>query len=158
MGIAVISPVMDRLSFLFALLVCAADAAVAQTHADLARCRAITDDARRLACYDAIEPLGSSRLSKYEVVGLADFQEFALGYRGRFVEVRGTLRFVDEYATLGLDAGDAAAIPVELENLSRQELRTIRDACPESCEATVQGRAAPLRFTTGIRADVVVVH
>jgi hypothetical protein len=132
--------------------------AAAQTHADLARCRAIADDQRRLECYDEIAGPRPSLLSKYEVVPIDDFKAFALGYRGRFVELRGRLALAGDYATLGRDGEEADAIPIELENLSRQELQAIRKACPESCEATVQGRAAPVRFTTGIVADAIVVH
>ena len=140
---------------LFSML---ASLAAAQTHADLARCRAIADDARRLDCYDAIEPLGAANLSKYEVVPIEDFRAFALGYRGRFVELRGRMTLADDSATLAIDAQDREAIPIGLENLSRQELRAIQGACPDGCDATVQGRAAPVRFTTGVVADTVVVH
>jgi hypothetical protein len=150
---------MRRLPTAYAMLLSAlASTAGAQTHADLARCRAIADDARRLECYDAIEPLGARTLSKYEVVPLDDFTAFALGYRGRFVELSGRMSLVGDYAMLALEAGDAESVPVEFKNLSRQELRAIREACPETCEATVQGRAAPVRFTTGVVADAVVVH
>jgi len=138
----------------FALLECSAEA---QTREDILRCRDITDTARRLACYDAIELTGSPR-SKYEAVDLAELKGFALSYRGHLVEVSGWIKPADDLMFLGVGEADENPIPVDFEAIGRRDLQTFLSACGEGCEATVQGRVRPLNFTTGIVADTLTAH
>lgn len=140
-----------------ALLLIAGGTASAQEAGEIARCRAIADDERRLECYDAIPVARASPLSKYEVVTLEEFKEFALSYRGRLIETTGFLRPGASYFFLGLDADDATAIPIDPENLDRRARETLLERCGDGCEATVQGRVRPVNFTTGIVADAVIV-
>jgi hypothetical protein len=130
----------------------------AQTLEEMSRCRAIADESRRLACYDAIELAPVSRLSKYEPVELSELEEYSLTYRGRFVEVVGWVAPQRDHLVLGSDAADAAAMPVEIEALPRRRRDDLLEQCGTGCEATVRGRVAPVRFTTGIVADDVIVR
>ena len=77
------------MGFVFGVAVCGG--AVAQTREDMLRCRSISDEARRLACYDAVELAGNPR-RKYEIVDLTELKSFALSYRGQLVEVIGWIR------------------------------------------------------------------
>jgi hypothetical protein len=130
----------------------------AQTREEMTRCRAIEDEARRLVCYDAIELAPASRLSKYEPVELTELKDYALTYRGRFVEVVGWVAPERDYLFLGSEAADDAPMPVEIETLPRRQRDDILEQCGTGCEATVRGRVAPVRFTTGIVADDVIVR
>ena len=130
-------------------------AAAAQTRQDIERCRAIGDDQLRLQCYDAILLPGRLTRSKYEVVDLAELEGYPLSYRGRLVQVRGWLTPSQDIFTLstGPDAGDA--LPIEADNLSRRDREALVAACLEGCQAIVQGKVAPVNFTTGIIADIL---
>lgn len=149
-----------RLSFLACALACAvvfAGAAHAQTREEFVRCRAIEDDARRLACYDAISLLSSPR-SKYEAVSVEELRDFALSYRGRFVEVVGWVVAGERFLVLKQSGDATQSLPVDIRTLSRAEQQELAEQCGGGCEATVQGRVAPVNFTTGIVADEIVVH
>jgi hypothetical protein len=122
------------------------------------RCRAIEDEARRLACYDAIQLARSGPASKYELVSLDELKEFVLSYRGHLVEVEGWIKLGDRLLLLGVDAEDERPIPVDFALLSRRDRERIVEQCGSGCEATVQGRVRPVNFTTGIVADVIIVH
>jgi hypothetical protein len=138
-----------------ALISCGA--ARAQTLEDMQRCRSISDEARRLACYDRIE-LTSAPRGKYEIVDLAELKGFALSFRGHLVEVKGWFEPGEERFFLGIDAADDQPMPVDVDSLPRRDLQAFRDACGDGCEATVQGRVRPVNFTTGIVADTLVAH
>jgi hypothetical protein len=131
-------------------------AALAQTRTDMERCRAITDNAARLNCYDAIPLSPDASLSKYEVVDLADLKSFALSYRGDLVEVTGWIRPGGEAMELGSDAADKSPVPVDIGSLARRDRQAFLDTCGEGCRATVQGRVSPVNFTTGIVADALI--
>jgi len=133
------------------------EAAEAQTLEDMQRCRAISDEARRLNCYDAIE-LAPGPRSKYEKVDLAELKGFALSYRGQLVEVTGWVKPSAELFFLGLDEADARPVPIDFDSLPRRDRQAFLDACGEGCEATVQGRVRPVNFTTGIVADSLIAH
>lgn len=137
-------------------MVCA-DASVAQTREDIDRCRAIADEERRLACYDAIELQPAPR-SKYEPVGLVELQNFALSFRGQLVEVTGWIEPGVRVSFLGLDENDERPLPIDTDSLPRRDRQAFLDACGGGCEATVQGRVRPVNFTTGIVAEAVIVH
>lgn len=132
-------------------------AANAQTLEDMQRCRAISDETRRLACYDAIEIAPGPR-SKYEKVDLAELKSFALSFRGQLVEVSGWVKPGEELFFLGLDAADDRPIPIDFDSLPRRDRQAFLDACGAGCEATVQGRVRPVNFTTGIVADALIAH
>ena len=129
----------------------------AQTLEDMQRCRAVSDETRRLGCYDAIE-LAPGPRSKYEKVDLAELKGFALSYRGQLVEVTGWIKPGAELFFLGLDEADARPIPVDFDSLPRRDRQAFLDACGAGCEATVQGRVRPVNFTTGIVADTLIAH
>jgi hypothetical protein len=133
------------------------EAAEAQTLEDMQRCRAISDEARRLNCYDAIE-LAPGPRSKYEKVDLAELKGFALSSRGQLVEVTGWVKPSAELFFLGLDEADARPVPIDFDSLPRRDRQAFLDACGEGCEATVQGRVRPVNFTTGIVADSLIAH
>jgi hypothetical protein len=138
-----------------ALLNCSADA---QTREDMLRCRSISDETRRLACYDAIELLGAPR-SKYDIVDLSELKSFALSYRGELIEVAGWVRpGEDGLLFIGLDADDPSPMPVDFDQLSRSAREDFLEACGGGCEARVQGRVRPLNFTTGIVADTLTAR
>jgi hypothetical protein len=141
-----------------ALLVFIATSAQAQETSEIVRCRAIADNDRRLACYDAIPTRSGSLLSKYEAVSLDELKDFALTYRGRLVEVTGWLTPGSSYLFLGLDKDDARPMPIDAENLERRARETLLERCGEGCEATIQGRVRPVNFTTGIMADMVIAR
>jgi hypothetical protein len=145
---------------LFVLLHLASlDAAGAQTREEMERCRAIEDDLRRVACYDAIPLSRATAPSKYERVPLDELKEFALTYRGQLVEVTGWITpGQGDLLFLGSDEDDGQPVPIDFESLPRQELRSFLDACGGGCDATVQGRVRPVNFTTGIVADALIVH
>jgi hypothetical protein len=135
-----------------------AAAAQAQMHQELQRCRVIADDARRLACYDAIEPSAAAPRSKYEAIDLAELKAYALSFRGRFVEVSGSLRPERDYLLLRLGSEDEHPMPVAIETLPRRQRDDILEACSSGCSAIVRGRVRPLNFTTGIIADDVILR
>lgn len=130
----------------------------AQTREDLTRCRAIEDEARRLVCYDRIELSQASPRSKYETVDLEELKEFSLSFRGRLVEVTGWIDPGEEFLQLGLDEADSNPMPVAFRSLGRSQQQAFFDACGEGCYATVQGEVGPVRFTTGIVAEVLIPH
>src|SRR6266404_1174932 len=129
--------------------------AQAQSLEDMQLCRAISDEARRLACYDAIELAPAAR-PKYAVVDLTDLKDYALSYRGQLVEVSGWLKPGAELFFRGTDQSDAHPIPIDFGALSRRDKQVFLNACGDGCEATVQGRVKPVNFTTGIVADTLV--
>jgi hypothetical protein len=132
-------------------------AAAAQTRADMERCRSISDEGRRLTCYDAIE-LSPAPRSKYEVVDLAELKSFALSYRGQLVEVTGWIKPDEDLLSLGLDEVDPRPIPVDIESLPRRDRQSFLEACGAGCKATVRGRVRPVSFTTGIVADALIAN
>jgi len=134
-----------------------AQCAAAQTLEEMQRCRAISDEARRLACYDAIKLVQSPR-PKYSVVDLADLKSYALSYRDQLVEVSGWIKPDADHFFLGLDAADARPMPIDFDSLSRRDRQAFLDACKDGCQATVQGRVKPVNFTTGIVADTLIAH
>lgn len=126
----------------------------AQIPDDISRCRSIEDDSRRLDCYDAISlPPVSLEHGKYEVVPLAELKDFALSFRGRFVEVSGWVTPARDFLFLKLDEQDATSIPVEFRALPRHLQESFLEQCGTGCGATIQGRVAPVNFTTGIVAE-----
>jgi hypothetical protein len=129
----------------------------AQTLEDMQRCRAITNDARRLACYDAIR-VTSAPKPKYARVDLPELKNFSLSYRGDLVEVSGWIKPGGELFFLGLDAADERPMPLDVDAIPRRERQAFLSACGKGCEATVQGRVSPVNFTTGIVADTIVAH
>ena len=129
----------------------------AQTLEDMQRCRAITNEARRLACYDAIQ-VTSAPKPKYTPVEFAELKNFALSYRGDLVEVSGWIKPGAELFFLGVDVADERPMPVDVDSLPRRERQAFLNACGEGCKATVQGRVSPVNFTTGIVADSIVAH
>jgi hypothetical protein len=131
--------------------------ASAQMRVELEQCRAITDDARRLECYDSIT-LGPSTRSKYDVVPLDELIDFALSYRGDLVEVTGWVTPGDDFFSLGIGADSEDSMPVDFKLLSRHERESFLDQCGEGCEATVQGTVRPVNFTTGIVADAIIAN
>jgi hypothetical protein len=135
-----------------------AAAAQAQMHLELQRCRVIADDARRLACYDAIEVTAAAPRSKYEAIDLAELKAYALSFRGRFVEVGGWLRPERDYLLLGLGPEDGEPVPVAIEMLPRRQRDDVLEACGSGCSAIVRGRVRPLNFTTGVVADDVILR
>lgn len=137
-------------------LLAATGIAGAQTRVDIERCRAISDTARRLACYDAI-PLAPSR-SKYSAVALDELMDFALSYRGDLVEVSGWIAPGDDIFRLSQDAADERSIPVDVQRLSRQDRQAFLGRCGDGCQATVQGMVSPVNFTTGIVADALIIN
>ena len=132
-------------------------AARAQTLEDMQTCRAISDDARRLACYDAIELVQSPR-PKYAATDLSDLKAYALSYRGQLVEVSGWMKPEAELFFLGVDAADPRPIPINFDSIGRRDLQAFKSACGDGCQATVQGRVTPVNFTTGIVADTLVAR
>lgn len=130
----------------------------AQTQEDLARCRIIADDARRLGCYDAIPSSPAAPRSKYERVALAELKTYALSYRGRLIEVVDWIRPERDFFLLGSDAGDKNPLPVDMRALSREQRESLARLCPSGCRATIQGRVGPVNFVTGIVAETVLVH
>ena len=147
---------MTRAGLALAVLATGVLGAQAQDASDLLRCRAVADDERRLACYDAIIVPAASPLSKYEVVPLEELRSYALTYRGRLIETEGWLKPGKTYLFLGEDADDPAPIPVDAANLTRRARDTLLEQCGEGCRATVQGEVRPVNFTTGIVADSVI--
>ena len=141
-----------------ALAAVCAGAVQAQTREDLVRCRAVADEARRLACYDAIALSPASPRSKYEAIALEELETYALSYRGRFVEVSGWLQPGERFFLLKRNAQAARSLPVEFRGLTRSEQQGVRDLCGKGCEATIQGEVGPVNFTTGITADAVIVR
>ncbi len=131
-------------------------AAPAQMRGDLARCRSITDDTRRLECYDGLsaEP-DFPRLGKYNSVALQELKAFPLSYRGRFVEVRGWLVPTPDIFELKLDEQDPRPFPVNVESLSRHDRETLVQRCGAGCPALVRGKVGPVAFVTGIVADSI---
>ncbi len=132
-------------------------AAEAQSLEDMQRCRSISEEGRRLACYDAIV-LAPAPRSKYDTVDLADLKSFALSYRGQLVEVTGWIKPAPDFLFLGADAGDAHPVPIDFDSLTRRDRQSFLNACGDGCQATVQGRVRPVNFTTGIVADALVAH
>ena len=130
----------------------------AQTSEDLVRCRAITDEARRLACYDAIAISPASPRSKYEAISLEEMETYALSYRGRFVEVSGWLDPGERFFLLKRNEQDARSLPVDFRSLTRAEQQAVRDLCGTGCAATIEGQVGPVNFTTGITADAITVR
>ena len=134
------------------------DGASAQTRAELARCRTIEDDVRRLACYDALASSPAAPLSKYEPVPLEELARYALSYRGRLVEVAGRLEPGERFFALRLESEAPESLPVDFRGLSRGEQQAIREQCGTACRAIVQGEVGPVNFTTGIVAEAVIVQ
>ena len=112
----------------------------AQTLEDMQRCRAITDAARRLACYDAIELVTSAPSPNTHAIDLSDLKAYALSYRGQLVEVSGWIKPGAELFFLGVDAADPRPIPIDFDSTARRDRQAFLNACGEGCEATVQGR------------------
>jgi hypothetical protein len=138
-------------------LLLAAGAAQSQTREDMLRCRSISDDDRRLACYDAVELTGNPR-RKYEILDLTEVKSFALTYRGNLVEVIGWIKPADDFLFLGVDQADPKPLPVDFASIPRRDREAFLRACGEGCDATVQGRVAPVNFTTGIVAETLIAR
>jgi hypothetical protein len=136
------------------VVACAYEAS-AQMRLDVERCRAIADDEMRLRCYDDIRLPGPIVRAKYEQVDLAELEEFPLSYRGRLVEVTGWLALSRDNLLLKTSSESEASMPIDAESLSRHERQSLLAACGEGCEATVQGKVAPVNFVTGIIADTI---
>lgn len=133
-----------------------APAAPAQTRQEIETCRAIADDELRLQCYDGMGlPRGGAPRPKYERVELAELEQYPLSYRGNLVEVTGWLIPSGDFFLVKTDPEAADALPVEAETLSRHQLQSILATCGEGCRAIVQGKVAPVNFSTGIIADTV---
>jgi hypothetical protein len=130
----------------------------AQTREDVERCRAIQNDARRLACYDEIRLSPGPPLSKYEAVPLDELKTFALSYRGQLVEVTGWLTMGEDFFFLGIDASDEDPMPIDFGAIPRHERQAFLAECGEGCAAAVQGRVRPVNFTTGIVADALIAR
>jgi hypothetical protein len=145
-------------SLVLALLALGSAGAQAQSRVEMERCRAISDEARRLKCYDAIALSTSAPRSKYERVDLAEFKQFALSYRGDLIEVTGWVTPSGELLRLGTNEDDERPVPVEFDSMSRRDQQDFFETCGEGCEATIQGRVKPVNFTTGIVAEVIFVH
>ncbi len=151
-------PGMRRVGSVIVVMLAAlwASAAPAQVRREIETCRAIADDALRLQCYDGIGlPRAGAPRPKYERVELAELEEFPLSYRGSLVEVTGWLVPSGDFFLLKTDPEAADALPVEAEALTRQQLQSILATCAEGCGAIVQGKVAPVNFSTGIIADTV---
>jgi hypothetical protein len=146
-----------RVAFVTALGVWCAGAH-AQSRDDLVRCRAIEDQSQRLVCYDSIALSPAAPRSKYEPVPFEELQNFALSYRGRFVEVTGWIEPGDRFFLLRGNEQNTRSLPVDLRTLSRSEQESTREQCGTGCEATVQGRVDPVNFTTGINAERIIVQ
>ena len=145
-----------RSVFLAVVCVLLAPAASAQTRQDIERCREIREDQLRLQCYDAIVlPPGRLTRSKYEVIDLAELAGYPLSYRGRLVEVSGWLTPSEDVFFLSMAAEADKGLPIEADSLSRRDREALIAACIEGCQARVQGKVAPVNFTTGIIADSV---
>jgi hypothetical protein len=136
---------------------CAAGIGAAQTREDMLRCRSISDEERRLACYDAVELTGNPR-RKYEILDLTELKSFALTYRGNLVEVIGWIAPAEDFLFLGVDQSDSEPLPIDFEAIPRREREAFLRACGEGCEATVQGRVGPVNFTTGIVAETLIAR
>ena len=134
------------------------DSVQAQIREDVIRCREVQDEARRLACYDAISLSPAAPRSKYETVPLAELLTYALSYRGRLVEVSGWIEPADRFFFLKAAAGEADSLPVDFRNLTRAQLQAFQEGCANGCEAVVEGRVGPVNFTTGIVADTLVAR
>jgi hypothetical protein len=153
--------VKGQMRIAFPVLLCGvvlvAGAAQSQTREDMLRCRSISDEARRLACYDAVELAGNPR-RKYEILDLTELKSFALTYRGDLVEVIGWIKPEGDFLFLGVDQADTKPLPIDFESISRRDQEAFLGACGEGCEATVQGRVGPVNFTTGIVADTLTAR
>jgi hypothetical protein len=150
-------PGMRRVGSVIVVMVGAlVSAAPAQVRREIETCRAIADDALRLQCYDGIGlPRAGAPRPKYERVELAELEEFPLSYRGSLVEVTGWLVPSGDFFLLKTDPEAADALPVEAEALTRQQRQAILATCAEGCGAIVQGKVAPVNFSTGIIADII---
>jgi hypothetical protein len=149
---------MRRLGSVIVVLLAAlwAVAAPAQVRREIETCRAIEDDELRLQCYDGIGlPSGGATRPKYERVELAELEEFPLSYRGSLVEVTGWLIPSGDFFLLKTDPEAADALPVEAETLTRQQRQSVLGTCGKGCRAIVQGKVAPVNFSTGIIADTL---
>lgn len=118
---------------LASICIASAGTSQAQTREEFERCRAMGDDQRRLACYDAIAVSPASPRSKYEPVALDELKAYALSFRGRFVETSGWIRPERSYLFLGLDVTDEDPMPVEFEALPRRQRDDILEACGSGC-------------------------
>jgi hypothetical protein len=146
------------LHVLICAFVLASGAPYAQTREDVLRCRSISDDTRRLACYDAVELTGNPR-RKYEILDLTELKTFALTYRGDLVEVIGWIKPAeDNLLFLGVDQNDPKPLPIDFETIPRRDREAFLSACGAACEATVQGRVGPVNFTTGLVADTLIAR
>src|ERR671917_663817 len=145
-------PGMRRVGFVIVVMVGAlVSAAPAQVRREIETCRAIADDGLRLHCYDAIGlPRAGAPRPKYERVELAELEEFPLSYRGSLVEVTGWLVPSGDFFLLKTHPEAADALPVEAEALTRQQRQSILATCAEGCGAIIQGKVAPVNFSTGI--------
>lgn len=132
--------------------------AAAQTREDMERCRAILDDSRRLACYDAISIDTGGPLSKYETVSLEDLLSYALSYRGQLVEVSGWIEPGRDFLFMSTEEGASRSLPIDDRNIGRRDRQAFLDQCGKGCAATVQGRVRPVNFTTGIVADTLIAR
>ena len=135
-----------------------AAAGLAQTRDEVLLCRSIAEPMRRLACYDALRLSPAAPAGKYEPVPLAEFAESPLAYRGRLVAVTGPVTAAAGEFSLEVDGASGKRLPLDLSALPRRVQESVRAACGETCQATVQGRVAPVAFVTGIVADNVTVH
>ena len=150
-------PGMRRVGFVIVVMMGAlASAAPAQMRREIETCRAIADDALRLQCYDGIGlPRAGAPRPKYERVELGELEEYPLSYRGSLVEVTGWLIPSGDFFLVKTDPEAADALPVEAEALTRHQLQSILATCAEGCGAIVQGKVAPVNFSTGIIADTI---
>lgn len=129
----------------------------AQTRQDVERCRSINDGLRRLSCYDGIalsQP--PANRGRYETVALAELKDFALNFRGRFIEVTGWVSPGADLFQLKTDDDDPDSLPVDVRSLDRQQRQAFMEQCGGGCDATIQGRVGPVGFTTGIAADLII--
>lgn len=141
------------------LFLIGANMAEAQTREDLLRCRAVSEDIRRLGCYDRLRlPREASGGGKYESITLEELKGDLLGYRGQLVDVSGRLIIALNRLSLSLADDDPAPVPLDVSAMSRNQRQAVIDACGEGCQAVVRGTVGPVAFTTGIVADSVSIE
>jgi hypothetical protein len=121
---------------------------------DLSTCRAIPDDAKRLACFDKfVIPGAPQRSGEYQKLSLTDFKLDQAQLKGHRVAVDGSLWSFGGMVLLKSGLADFSPVMVKMDAVPRDQRKQLIEQCQQGCEVTVLGTVGDTGFATGIIAQ-----
>ena len=141
----------------------ASPAAAQDLPAAISRCRAITDQASRLQCFDAASATAQRPASPAAGQGdfvAMDFNDLKLdiGHMMKSrVEVKGYLMQMGDQAMLSGERMSMSPMMIDVSHLDRDSRKRILENCGMQCSVTVRGVVEHLVFGPGLQAIELTV-